>query len=160
MELMSEREATDQTPFYPPEEILKEYSNFLSLTSKDKFSELRLLEAIKKFKLENDLDCIEETSKIIELDNDIEEEDSKDDSYDPDNDLDLQIDRVVLPVISKKVNLSGKPWWDAGRNRLGETELQRKVIDLKLTDEPQEKLEAIENLIRRGHPVNVCDNTG
>jgi len=34
------------------------------------------------------------------------------------------------------------------------------VIDLKLTNEPKEKLALIADLIKRGHPVNVSDNTG
>ena len=73
---------------------------------------------------------------------------------------DDEISGVVLPKAFKKSS-SGKLWWDIDRNRLGETELQRRVIDLKLTDEPQEKLDAILELIQvRGHPVNVADNTG
>ena len=75
-------------------------------------------------------------------------------------DIKDRIKSVKLPKPMKQTN-SNKPWWDLDRNRLGETLLQRKVIDLKLTDEPRAKLTEIEQLITvQKHPVNVWDNTG
>lgn len=75
-------------------------------------------------------------------------------------DIKERLKSVKLPKAVKQSN-SNKDWWELDRNRLGETKLQRMVIDLKLTDEPRAKLSEIEQLITiQKHPVHVWDNTG
>lgn len=160
IELMAESMDKQNEPIYPTDNVLKEFESALPLLRDRPRLQLRLMEFRKKFKLENDLPVLDDVEEMTKLEDQVENESMSEDEEETD-DLDEEIERVELPTPIKKATASGKPWWDAGRNRLGETELQRRVIDLKLTHEPKEKLALIDDLIKvRGHPVNVCDNTG
>ena len=108
------------------------------------------------FEITEELDELEsEESQVVRQLESIEDMDDE-----TQVDIKERLKSVKLPKAVKQSN-SNKEWWEIDRNRLGETPLQRMVIDLKLTDEPRAKLAEIEQLITvQRHPVDVWDNTG
>ena len=148
IELMVERETTEKEPFYSNEEILREYENGKELLSGYPKCQIRLLESRKSFKIRNDLDALDDVEALLQLEDHDEVDEGDEQETKNEENLEDEIEQVQLPQSMKKTSANGKPWWDAGRNRLGETELQRRVIDLKLTNEPHDKIAIIEDLIK------------
>ena len=148
---MVERETAEKEPFHSNEEILREYENGKELLSGYPKCQIRLLESRKSFKIRNELDALDDVEALLQLEDqdELDEQDEQDEQKTKsEENLDDEIERIQLPQPMKKTSANEKPWWDAGRNRLGETELQRRVIDLKLTNEPPDKIAIIEDLIK------------
>ena len=111
IELMTDQTGESDEPFYPCDDILQEFASGLALVRDHPNLEIRLMEARKKFKLENDLSVLDDVEQMSKMEDEAPNDTSEDES---DDDLDQQIQRVELPKPTKKCP-SGKvrirPFW-------------------------------------------------
>ena len=146
--------------------VLNEFKSWKDEFSKEPNVEFLFIEKLKEVKIDFGEEVLEETSRLTELEDfgpgTVINLGCVANPWDTGEDIDQQLENIQIPK-KDKPETTGQTDWLKRRNKEGETILQQKVIQLKITGETHEKIEEIRKLIEEEnprHPVNVDDHVG